>query len=83
MKFDFLRPRDCLNQCLRSRLCIIRSNKVACDFTDGELFLGRYTEFCRITSALSKNFKSSWGLDTLEWLEELILVYSGAFGVEY
>ncbi len=63
MKFDFLGPRDCLNQCLRSRLCIIRSNKVAYDVTDGELFLGKYTEFCRITSALSKNFKSllGWG----------------------
>ena len=61
MKFDFLGPRDYLNQCLRSRLSIIRSNKVAYDFIDGELVLGRYTEFCRITSALSKNFKSLLG----------------------
>ena len=79
MKFDFLGPRDYLNHCLRSRLSIIKSNKVAYDFIDGELVLGRYTEFCRITSALSKNFKS---LDTLEWLEELMLVYSGVFGVK-
>ena len=82
MKFDFLGPRDYINQFLRSRFSIIRSNKVAYDFIDGELVLGRYTVFCRITSALSKNFKSSWGLDTLEWLEELMLVYSGAFGVK-
>ena len=61
MKFDFLGPRDYLNQCLRSRLSIIRSNKVAYDFIDGELVLGRYTEFCRITSALSKNLKSLRG----------------------
>ena len=61
MKFDFLGPRDYLNQCLRSRLSIIRSNKVAYDFIDGELVLGRYTVFCRITSALSKNFKSLLG----------------------
>ena len=61
MKFDFLGPRDYLNQCLSSRLSIIRSKKVAYDFIDGELVLGRYTEFCRITSALSKNFKSLLG----------------------
>ena len=61
MKFDFLGPRDYLNQCLRSRLSIIRSNKVAYDFIDGELVLGRYIllyKFCRITSALSKNLKN-------------------------
>ena len=42
-------------------MSIIRSNKVAYDFIDGEIVLERYTEFCRITSALSKNFKSLLG----------------------
>ena len=42
-------------------MSIIRSNKVTYDFIDGEIVLGRYTEFCRITSALSKNFKSQLG----------------------
>ena len=44
-----------------SRLSFIRSKRVAYDLIDGELVLGRYTEFCRITSALSKSFQSHLG----------------------
>ena len=54
IKFDFFGPRECLNQCLRSRLSIIRSKKVAYELVYGELVLVRYTEFCRIKSVLSK-----------------------------
>ena len=60
MNFDFLGPRDYLNQCLRSRWSIIRSKKGAYDFIVGKLVLGRYTECCRIASALSKKSAGVW-----------------------
>ena len=42
-------------------MSFIRLRRVAYDLIDGELVLGRYTEFCRITSALSKSFQSHLG----------------------
>ena len=52
-------------------MSIIRSKKGAYDFIVSKLVLGRYTEFCRIASALSKKSAGVW-----------ILVYSRAFGVK-